>query len=44
MGEHVKFFGVVLSLFLMCCVFYCFIDHIDAGRAVLTVDDDWITC
>ena len=45
MGDNLEFFGEVLGLFLVFCLFYYYISHIHAWRAVLRVHDvginDW---
>jgi len=37
MGHNLEFFGEDMSLFLVFCLFYYYIIHIHAGRAVLRV-------
>jgi hypothetical protein len=44
MGDNLKYFGDVLSLFLVFCLLYYYIIHIHARRAVLRVDDVRINC
>jgi hypothetical protein len=39
MGDNLEFFGEVLGLFLVFCLFCYYIIHIHAGRAVLRVHD-----
>jgi len=39
MGDNLEFFGEVLGLFLVFCLFYYYIIHIHAGRAVFRVQD-----
>jgi len=39
MGDNLEFFGEVLGLFLVFCLFYHYIIHIHALRAVLSVHD-----
>jgi len=39
MGNNLEYYGVVLSLFLVFCLFYYYISHIHAWRAVMRVPD-----
>jgi len=39
-----EFFGEVLGLFLVYCLFYYYIDHIDTQRVLLRVHDVGINC
>jgi hypothetical protein len=39
MGDNLEFFGEVLGLFLVFCLFYYYIIHIHAWKAVLRVHD-----
>ena len=39
MGDKLEFFGDVLRIFLVFCLFYYYICHIHACRAVLRVHD-----
>jgi len=44
MGDNLEFFGELLGLFLVFCLFSYYIIHIDAWRAVLTVHNVGINC
>jgi len=48
MGDNLEFFGEVLGLFLVFCIFYYYIIHIHAWRVVLRVHDvginSWDIC
>ena len=44
MGDNLKFFGEVLGLFLVFCIFYYYIIHIHACRAPLKVHNVGINC
>jgi hypothetical protein len=39
MGDNLQFFGEVLGLFLVFCLFYDYIIHIHACRTVLRIHD-----
>jgi hypothetical protein len=39
MGDNLQFFGEVLGLCLVFCVFYYYISQIHAWKALLTVND-----
>ena len=44
MGDNLEFFGVVLGLLLVFCLFNHYIIHIHTRRAVLSVHNGGINC